>query len=136
MTPVAAKQLGGQSLHSLTYPACNTELQHASLCMRRYFGAAKQLPGVRELFEVEAPRQVRRTRHQLYQHINGDYYGFRDEEDGVLEKVEGEAERVVRQKVRAAPHTHCRRVHQNPRHVSCLLLVHMSEALEAACAPL
>lgn len=24
----------------------------------RYFGAAKQLPGVRELFEKEAPRQV------------------------------------------------------------------------------
>ena len=66
---------------------------------RRYFGAAKQLPGVRELFEVEPPRQVRRTRHQLYQHINGDYYGFRDEEDGVLEKVEAAAERAVRQKV-------------------------------------
>ena len=25
----------------------------------RYFGAAKQLPGVKELFEKEAPRQVR-----------------------------------------------------------------------------
>jgi hypothetical protein len=70
------------------------------MAWRRYFGAAKQLPGVRELFEVEAPRAVRRTRHQLYAHINGDYYGFRDEEDGVLEKVEAEAERHVRQKVR------------------------------------
>ncbi|CAL8463792.1 g3326 [Coccomyxa elongata] len=65
----------------------------------RYFGAAKQLPGVRELFEKEAPRQLRRTRHQMYQHINADYYGFRDEEDGVLEKVEAEAERNVRQKL-------------------------------------
>lgn len=27
----------------------------------RYFGAAKQLPGVKELFEKEAPRQVRPT---------------------------------------------------------------------------
>lgn len=27
----------------------------------RYFGAAKQLPGVRELFEKEAPRQVGRA---------------------------------------------------------------------------
>lgn len=35
----------------------------------------------------------------MYQHINADYYGFRDEEDGVLEKVEAEAERKVRQKV-------------------------------------
>ncbi len=25
----------------------------------RYFGAAKQLPGVKELFEKEAPKQVR-----------------------------------------------------------------------------
>ncbi len=57
------------------------------------------MPGVRELFEKEAPRQLRRTRHQMYQHINADYYGFRDEEDGVLEKVEAEAERKVRQKV-------------------------------------
>lgn len=45
--------------------------------------------------------QVRRTRRELYEHINGDYYGFRDEEDGVLEKVEAEAEVVMRQEVRA-----------------------------------
>ncbi|KAK9811299.1 hypothetical protein WJX72_001410 [[Myrmecia] bisecta] len=64
----------------------------------RYFGAAKQLPGVRELFEKEAPRTVRRTRHQLYQHIDADYYGFRDEEDGVLERVEADAQKVMRSK--------------------------------------
>lgn len=48
---------------------------------------------------------MRRTRHQMYQHINADYYGFRDEEDGVLEKVEAEAERRVRQKVRVECNT-------------------------------
>lgn len=67
---------------------------------RRYFGAAKQLPGVRELFEREPPRQIRRTRHQMYAHINADYYGFRDEEDGVLERVEAAAEREIRDRVR------------------------------------
>lgn len=67
---------------------------------RRYFGAAKQLPGVRELFEKEAPRVVRRTRHQLYQHINADYYGFRDDEDGLLEKVEAAAEQQLRTQAR------------------------------------
>ena len=67
---------------------------------RRYFGAAKQLPGVRELFEKEAPRVVRRTRHQLYQHINADYYGFRDDEDGLLEKVEAAAEQQLRAQAR------------------------------------
>lgn len=44
--------------------------------------------------------QLRRTRHQMYQHINADYYGFRDDEDGVLEKVEAEAERNIRRRVR------------------------------------
>ena len=43
--------------------------------------------------------QLRRTRHQMYQHINADYYGFRDEEDGVLEKIEIEAERSIRRRV-------------------------------------
>ena len=38
----------------------------------------------------------------MYQHINADYYGFRDEEDGVLEKAEAEAERSIRCRVRCA----------------------------------
>ena len=43
---------------------------------------------------------MRRSRHEMYKHINGDYYGFRDDEDGVLEKVEAEAEKTMRSKVR------------------------------------
>ena len=43
--------------------------------------------------------QVRRTRKQLYEHIDGDYYGYRDEEDGVLIKVEAEAEATMRREV-------------------------------------
>lgn len=31
--------------------------------------------------------QVRRTRAEMHRAINADYYGFRDEEDGILEKV-------------------------------------------------
>jgi hypothetical protein len=58
----------------------------------RYFGAAKQLPGVKELFEKQAPRTVRRTRHQMNKAIDADYYGFRDEEDGILAKEEAIAE--------------------------------------------
>jgi len=57
---------------------------------------------VRELFEKEAPRTLRRTRHQLYAHINADYYGFRDEEDGLLERVEAAAEGQLRQQARRA----------------------------------
>jgi len=62
----------------------------------RYFGAAKQLPGVKELFEKEKPRQIRRTRHDMYRHIDADYYGFRDDEDGMLEALEGPAEKKMR----------------------------------------
>ncbi len=43
--------------------------------------------------------QVRRTRKQLYEHIDGDYYGYRDEEDGILVKVEAAAEAVMRTEV-------------------------------------
>ena len=44
---------------------------------------------------------MRRTRRQLYEHINGDYYGFRDEEDGVLERVEAQAEAAMLAQARA-----------------------------------
>eukprot|EP00210_Caulerpa_lentillifera_P008692 g8291.t1 len=64
----------------------------------RYFGAAKDLPGVKELFEKEPPKKVKRTRQDLYRNIDGDYYGFRDEEDGVLLSVETEAEDKLRAK--------------------------------------
>lgn len=62
----------------------------------RYFGAAKNLPGVRELFEKEEPRKVRYTRAELHRRIDGDYYGYRDEDDGVLLAVEKKAEELMR----------------------------------------
>jgi len=62
----------------------------------KYFGAAKTLPGVKELFQKQAPRTVRRTRHQMFKDINAAYYGFRDDEDGILVKEEAEAEATVR----------------------------------------
>jgi pre-mRNA-splicing factor ISY1 len=64
----------------------------------RYFGAAKNLPGVKELFERHEPSQnrARRTRADLHRHIDGDYYGFRDEDDGVLVDLEAAAEAEMR----------------------------------------
>lgn len=54
----------------------------------RYFGAAKELPGVRELFQqheadIEA-RRKKRTRADIYRNITPDYYGFNDEDDEAL----------------------------------------------------
>ncbi|CAG9461613.1 unnamed protein product [Pedinophyceae sp. YPF-701] len=63
----------------------------------RYFGAAKSLPGVKELFEKQAPRKVRKTRAQLLMGVDADYFGLRDEEDGVLVEVEAAAEARMRE---------------------------------------
>lgn len=59
----------------------------------KYFGAAKDLPGVRELFAQSAPPPPRKTRAELMLHVDAAYYGFQDEDDGVLLPLELEAER-------------------------------------------
>uniref|UniRef100_H2QNB8 Pre-mRNA-splicing factor ISY1 homolog n=1 Tax=Pan troglodytes TaxID=9598 RepID=H2QNB8_PANTR len=84
----------------------------------KYFGAAKDLPGVRELFEKE--RQVRwlmpvipalweaeaggsqalppprKTRAELMKAIDFEYYGYLDEDDGVIVPLEQEYEKKLR----------------------------------------
>ncbi|KAJ8540404.1 hypothetical protein K7X08_030323 [Anisodus acutangulus] len=62
----------------------------------RYFGAAKKLPGVRELFEKPPELRKRRTRYDIYKRIDASYYGYRDDEDGILEKLEGPAAEKIR----------------------------------------
>jgi pre-mRNA-splicing factor ISY1 len=59
----------------------------------RYFGAAKELPGVKELFEKAAPVASKRTRKEINQGVNADYYGFRDDDDGLLEIAESAAQK-------------------------------------------
>jgi len=61
-----------------------------------YFGAAKELPGVRELLRPKKQETAKRTRYDMYQRIDVDYYGYRDDEDGLLEKLEAEAEAEAR----------------------------------------
>lgn len=62
----------------------------------KYFGAAKDLPGVRELFQDTAPASNRRTREAIYRNIDLDYFGFRDEDDGTLVEAEASAEKKAR----------------------------------------
>ncbi|KAL3270004.1 hypothetical protein HHI36_009061 [Cryptolaemus montrouzieri] len=59
----------------------------------KYFGAAKDLPGVRELFEQEPPLPPRKTRAELMKDIDADYYGYMDDDDGILIPLEKEAEK-------------------------------------------
>lgn len=57
-----------------------------------YFGAVRNLPGVRELFEQPEIKKRKRTRHEMYKGIDPDYYGYRDEDDGVLVLCEMEGQ--------------------------------------------
>merc|ERR1719402_1634646 len=58
----------------------------------KYFGAARDLPGVREMFESDAPKEVKKTRAELMKDVDAQYYGFRDDDDGLLVPLELEAE--------------------------------------------
>jgi len=63
----------------------------------RYYGAAKDLPGVQELLEKEAKKRRKIKRSDIiYKHITPDYYGWRDEEDGVLLELEEAATKKMR----------------------------------------
>ncbi|EPZ36051.1 Isy1-like splicing factor [Rozella allomycis CSF55] len=59
----------------------------------RYFGRAKELPGVKELFEAQKPVEFRKTRFEMIKAIDPDYFGYRDEDDGVLLHIESEFEK-------------------------------------------
>ena len=72
----------------------------------RYFGAAKNLPGVRELFARHAAKLTKRKRGDVYKYITPDYYGLRDEEDGVLLELESDLAKEGQKKLKE-----CRDVH-------------------------
>lgn len=88
------KNLGGAD-YKASAPGPN-EIYGAELASHsgyKYFGAAKDLPGVRELFEnTVTPEAPRKTRTQLFKNLQPDYYGWRDEDDGMLLLAEQEAE--------------------------------------------
>ena len=85
------KELGGPDFHAMER---KQQMEHASdgeIQMHngyRYYGAAKDLPGVKELF---AKQEKKRKKKDIYKFITPDYYGWREEEDGVLLEVEAQA---------------------------------------------
>ncbi|KAG0093239.1 NineTeen Complex (NTC) component [Podila epicladia] len=61
----------------------------------KYFGRAKELPGVKELFQPKAPTLKEKSRAELLRNVDADYYGYRDEEDGTLLEYEQEQEELA-----------------------------------------
>jgi len=59
----------------------------------KYFGAARELPGVKELFDQNLAPSTKKTRAELMRDIDAHYYGFRDDDDGKLVGMELEAEK-------------------------------------------
>ena len=75
----------------------------ASSSYYKYYGVAKDLPGVKEHLAKEATmarnkRMKRSDRNQNYKSITPDYYGFRDEDDGVLLELEEQATQQLKRR--------------------------------------
>ena len=58
----------------------------------KYFGAAKDLPGVKELFEQEIV-PTRKNRAELMREIDAEYYGYLDDDDNLLIPQEEKCEK-------------------------------------------
>lgn len=54
----------------------------------KYFGRAKDLPGVQELFEkaraTAGAEDESKFRNERLRDMDADYFGYRDEDDGIL----------------------------------------------------
>ena len=65
----------------------------------RYFGRARELPGVKELFESSKPQVPDKPlegRADLRKQVDASYYGYNlDEDDSTLVKYEAEREKVA-----------------------------------------
>jgi len=68
----------------------------------KYFGAARDLPGVRELFQQAAEEDTsKKSRSGIIKNADAEYYGYMDDDDGVLipfEKAEEEKNNLKIQK--------------------------------------
>ncbi|KAI6217837.1 hypothetical protein M3Y99_01744600 [Aphelenchoides fujianensis] len=79
------KELGGPDYRRIAPRELDAEGREvASSRGYKYFGAAKDLPGVRELFQQQAEEEgpPKRSRADLVRNIDAHYYGYMDDDDG------------------------------------------------------
>lgn len=79
--------------------------EYAWLTGDRYFGRARELPGVKEMFESgkpKAPDKPLESRADLRRQVDASYYGYNlDEEDGTLLAYEAEKEKEAFENLKA-----------------------------------
>ncbi|NXI11936.1 ISY1 factor, partial [Irena cyanogastra] len=89
------KELGGPDYARIGLKMLDNEGKEPGNRGYKYLGATKELPRVRELFEKEPLPPPQKTRAELMKDIDAEYYGYRDEDDGILEPQEQEHEKKV-----------------------------------------
>jgi len=89
-------ELGGQN-HLAQAPRIQVDDQGQAVegSTYKYFGAAKNLPGVKDLFyQPKTSPITKRTRGEMYRGVDADYYGWRDDDDGLLVKLEAKQSKI------------------------------------------
>ncbi|GMR59011.1 hypothetical protein PMAYCL1PPCAC_29206, partial [Pristionchus mayeri] len=96
------KELGGPDYRKIAPRQLDREGREVSSNRGyKYFGAAKDLPGVRELFEKNTEIEgIRKTRAELMKNVDADYYGYMDDDDGLLVPLEKEAEEKAKMAIK------------------------------------
>jgi pre-mRNA-splicing factor ISY1 len=95
-------ELGGTNYRSVSRPIDLSGETNRSFDDRsgyRYFGAARSLPGVKELFDKQDCRMLSKTRYHLLKNIDSDYFGFHGEDCKTIKTKEKIAEIVMRKQV-------------------------------------
>jgi len=86
---VRIRELGGPDYKKIAPKMLDREGREVPGNRRyKYFGAAKDLPGVRELFEKPIADDHKKNRAELQRFIDADYYGYMDDDDGILIPLE------------------------------------------------
>ena len=97
---------GGGKGYRLVYATevCRERVRRLTIPVR-YFGRARELPGVKEMFESskpKAPDKPLESRADLRRQVDASYYGYNlDEEDGTLLEYEAEKEKEAFENLKA-----------------------------------
>jgi pre-mRNA-splicing factor ISY1 len=92
------KELGGVDYKKLTPKTFDAEgYEVPNSGGYKYWGAAKDLPGVRELFAVQAPNAPRKNIIEMYKGINEEYYGDYDDDEEMLQMEKQREEELMKE---------------------------------------